>query len=84
MKKTLFILILLIYGFSHAQEETNRFKESESTAASVSAASSDPAEDFSGPPGDDDLPIDDYIPVLAITAIGIIVYVSYRRKSLAR
>ena len=41
------------------------------------------ASDDPGNPGDV-VPIDDYIPVLAITAIGIIVYVSYRRKSLAR
>lgn len=93
MKKIRYILFLLISFFSFAQSGPNPFadKESESefnkptatkdneTQVKDNAASLDSG---GGNPGDP-VPIDNYIPLLIITAVGIMVYHTSQRKNIS-
>ena len=86
MKKLFFIILLLFQMVVYAQSSSdNPFAREDANQQANAEIPKDEiaASDGPGDPGST-VPIDDYIPVLAITAIGIIVYVSYRRKSLAR
>lgn len=83
MRKILFILTLLVYGLAFSQQSENRFQQSEEIDATGDANyNSSQNRGPGGPPGDDDpepVPIDNYIPVLLLGAIGITVY-AYRKK----
>lgn len=70
-----------------AQQSDNRFSQSEENSSngydhSLPAAEPEPGEGPSNPDGEDDdpVPIDDYLPVLVITALGMIVFAGYRKK----
>lgn len=80
MKKTIIILLLWVCGNVFSQEYGNRFQQND---GQNNAEGSYQMESAPGdPPGDDDplpVPIDDYIPLLAITAAGLIVYFSRKR-----
>lgn len=78
MKK--FMLSIFVTGaiaaYSQKVDATvNRFAAAENTASTV-VASNEPGN----PPGDKDLPIDGYIPLLAISAVAIIIGYKKREK----
>lgn len=85
MKKILFGILLFINALGFAQMQDNRFSEQEAEAVTDGteiAPSADPAVQAGpGNPGDP-VPVDNYIPFLAITAVGIMVYSTYRKKAL--
>lgn len=67
------------------QHEENAFQKSENAATGTngSAIGGVGAEQTQGPgnlPGDEEIPIDDYLPVLAISALVIMVY-QYKMKN---
>lgn len=80
----------MFFSIAFAQEQsTNRFEEAEQehkTDYGQSATSKEPevAFDPGNPDGEDDLPVDDYIPLLLLTGVGIIVYTTYRKKQMAK
>lgn len=88
MKSTLFLFIFFIGNILFAQQGDNRFSQSEKsnsnyeeTTSAAEAANGGPGN----PPGDDDpepVPIDDYLPFLMITALGIIIYNTHKKKNL--
>lgn len=92
MKKYISILILLLSVFIYAQDPSNRFSDTknEDPAPNVYAepntdiASKPDVASGTGPPGGDDLPIDDYVPLLVFTAVGIIIYTHKKRKLLTQ
>ena len=77
---TLLLFTAVFLGKSQETEE-NRFQQSENaatgTANTGSAIGGVGGEQEAGPgnpPGDEEIPIDDYLPILAITASAIMVY----------
>ena len=79
MKKTIIILLLWVCGNVFSQEYGNRFQQND---GQNNVEGSYQMENAPGdPPSDDDptVPIDDYIPLLAITAVGLIVCYSRKR-----
>ena len=92
MKKIRYILFLLISFFSFAQSGPNPFaeKESESAFNKPNATKDNETQvkdntDFDpggGNPGNP-VPIDNYIPLLIITAVGIMVYHTSQRKNIS-
>lgn len=82
---TLFLFVSLI--MVKAQEaEQNRFQQSENAAtgntngSAIGGVGGEQIEEGPGnPPGDEEIPIDDYLPILAITASAIMVY-HYKTK----
>lgn len=81
MKKILYILLFSISILTFAQGGPNRFMEEESlnTDSSQDLPSEEPANFGIGNPAGP-APIDDYIPILVITAVGLIVLFSYKKK----
>ncbi len=88
MKAVISSLFLLLTMFLVKAQETeeNRFQQSENaatgTANTGSAIGGVGGEQEAGPgnpPGDEEIPIDDYLPILAITASAIMVY-HYKTK----
>lgn len=88
MKSTLFLFIFFIGNILFAQQGDNRFSQSEKSDNGYEETRGDTASavgDPSNPPGDDDpepVPIDDYLPFLVITAVGLIIYVARNKKEL--
>ena len=85
MKKIILVVLLSMGYLITAQQEGNPFYEEENSAkkADLSEKPGDGEVVVQGPgnpDGDDDLPIDDYIPLLIITALGVIVYQTYPKK----
>lgn len=71
------------------QEEVNAFQQSENQATGTTSGSSNPLRSTadnqvqSGPgnlPGDDEIPIDDYLPLLFLAGSAIIVYLYKSKK----
>lgn len=91
MRKHIGILILLLSVLVGAQGSSNRFSVSQDEdrapnvyeAPDTDIAAEPEVAAAPGPPGDDDLPIDDYIPLLLLIAAGLIAYKTYGRKSLS-
>ena len=81
MKKIIIVLCLVFYGLAHAQQQDNPFMKSDQTEERVESVPE--TAEAPGPPGGDDLPIDDYIPLLVIVAMGMIVYNTMRKKTLS-
>lgn len=85
MKKFAVLLLLMMGYFVQAQQESNPFLESEKTTENAGQGAM-PEVPTGGPgngPGDGDplpTPIDDYLPALAIAAVGIIVYTVRKKK----
>ena len=88
MKKYIYILIIFISFSVTAQTQTNVFDDT----AEMSERK-DYTDDYAdipekepeiakgpGNPGEDPVPIDDYLPLLLITAIGIIVHAGWRKR----
>ena len=81
---TLLLFTAVLLGKSQETEE-NRFQQSENAATGSGSAIGGVGSEHeaSGPgnaPGDEEIPIDDYLPILAIAASGIMVY-HYKMKN---
>ncbi|MBU4538415.1 MAG: hypothetical protein KJ689_07530 [Bacteroidetes bacterium] len=73
--------MLFSLSLYRAQGQTNRFDDPDNESAIENISEKEPQmAESTGPPGDDDLPIDDYVPLLLITAVGLITYHSYRKR----
>lgn len=84
MKKFRLVLLIFTGYFAQAQQEDNPFYKTEKA---VDIPKEDPNKDGitakrGNPPGDNDLPIDDYVPVLVFTAVGMIIYKTYQKRKL--
>lgn len=86
MKSTVFLFIFFIGNVLFAQQGDNRFSESEQNTNSFEETTQPAPEALDGgpsnPPGDDPVPIDDYLPFLVITALGIIILATHKKKNL--
>ncbi len=95
MRNLLAVLTLFLSVFMFSQETSNRFSDEETQANENSTYSpsgrainygdtrDDVAADDDGPPNPSDpVPIDDYIPILLITAGVMIVYYARKRNKL--
>ena len=86
MRNYFFLLFILCASFYNAQEKANPFNEAERESVnSSSTANAVPGVGGPGTGGDgdlegDDVPIDDYIPALVVTALGIIIYTVHPKK----
>ena len=83
MKKKLFIAVVLGGSMLFAQDmkDDNPFHQTENEIAETPEVT--PNSGGGGNlPGDDDVPIDDYIPLLILMAAGIIAYSTYKKKSI--
>lgn len=87
MKAVISSLFLLLTMFLVKSQETeeNRFQQSENAAtgsgSAIGGVGGEQIEEGPGnPPGDEEIPIDDYLPVLAISASVIMVY-QYKMKN---
>ncbi|WP_313503743.1 hypothetical protein [Kaistella carnis] len=86
MKKLLFIFLFLTGTWINSQQEDNPFFRSENNAEVANSKDDIKESQATGgpgnPDGDNDLPIDDYIPILLVTASGMIVYFSRKKSKL--
>ncbi len=87
MKAVISSLFLLLTMFLVKAQDTeeNRFQQSENAAtgsgSAIGGVGGEQIEEGPGnPPGDEEIPIDDYLPILAIAASGIMVY-HYKMKN---
>ncbi len=87
MKAVISSLFLLLTMFLVKAQDTeeNRFQQSENAAtgsgSAIGGVGGEQIEEGPGnPPGDEEIPIDDYLPVLAISASVIMVY-QYKMKN---
>ena len=91
MKKYIYIFIIFISFGVTAQTQTNVFDDTaemaereEYTDAYSDVPEKEPEIAYGpGNPGEDPVPIDDYIPLLVIVAMGMIVYNTMRKKTLS-
>ncbi|QBO57216.1 hypothetical protein NBC122_00367 [Chryseobacterium salivictor] len=91
MKKTFYIFILLLGTLYFAQGTANPFEESEKEHSAFGSktaiepagntATTDTPGDSGGGNVGDPTPIDDCLPALAVTAVGIIVYTLRKKKN---
>ena len=87
MKRILILILFSFFSTVVAQESANRFKEGEDEATYQKAnlpdnsSLGDQPQPGPGNPGDT-VPIDDYIPLLVIAAVGIIIYQTQKKKNL--
>lgn len=89
MKRFFILLLISLFTGINAQETKNRFEESEKGGFErnidhTNDQSSDnpqagPGDGGPGNPGET-APIDDYLPLLLITALGLIVYQVHKQK----
>lgn len=89
IKKIIYIVLFFFSQSWYSQQEYNRFLESENSDAvgkdetigdNVEQAPDIAAKDGIGNPNQP-APIDDYIPLLLLAAVGIIAYTTYRKKA---
>ena len=65
-----------------AQQEDNVFQKSENQATGVDArkgVGDNQVQKVGAPPGEDEVPIDNYIPVLIISGISLVIY-QYKKR----
>lgn len=86
MKKFIYIFMFFTGCLVYSEQPDNPFFEAEKTAEKshqgYSPSTTAEAGQPGNPDGDDDLPIDDYIPLLVIAAVGIIIYTTKKKKKL--
>ena len=91
MKKILYIFFFLIGTFHFGQGTSeNRFEESEKGSSAFNPNKDVESETLGDPPNDadspgnpgDPTPIDDYIPLLILAALGIIIYKTRKNRNL--
>lgn len=88
MKKYIYIFIIFISFGVTAQTQTNVFDDTaemaereEYTDAYSDVPEKEPEIAYGpGNPGEDPVPIDDYLPLLLVTAVGIIVHAGWRKR----
>lgn len=85
--KTFLVLFFLFFCLAiHAQQEDNVFQKSEDQTTGVSSKNEGvdsriQADPWPSNPGDDDeVPIDNYLPVLIIAGVSLVVYQYKTRK----
>lgn len=88
MKKIIYIVLFFFSQSWYSQQEYNRFLESEnSDAVGKDETIGDNVEQtpdvMAKGPGNPNqpAPIDDYIPLLLLAAVGLIAYTTYRKKA---
>lgn len=78
IKNILLSFLLMSSCFVWAQQEENSFQQSENRATGTTNGSAVAASQVQSgpgnPPGDDEIPIDDYLPALAIIGASLIIY----------
>ncbi|GGP06564.1 hypothetical protein GCM10010992_27070 [Cloacibacterium rupense] len=90
--RNIFLALFLLssYFLNAQQEDVNTFQQSENQATGTSSSAlsrqgiENQTEDESGPgnpPGDDEIPIDDYLPILAIVGTALVIYQFKSKKS---
>jgi len=82
MKKLFFIILLLFQMVVYAQSTSdNPFAREDANQQANAEIPKDEiaASDGPGDPGDT-VPIDDYLPLLLVTAVGIIVHAGWRKR----
>lgn len=86
MHKLFYIFLFFSGSLIQAQQEDNPFRASESQdeMSNNDKGLDQPHAGPGNPGGEDDLPIDDYLPLLAITAVGIIIYTTQKKRNLIR
>lgn len=91
MKKSLYLFFILISLFSFAKNGPNPFAENESdntfsktntNTNNQSDGNHEASLDSGGGNPGDPVPIDNYIPFLVITAVGIMVYHTHKKKKI--
>lgn len=83
ISKAIVVLILFFwYGFVRGQAEINSDNRFNRANVENNSEATNPEPHFNpgNPPGEDELPIDDYLPLLLITAVGIIVHAGWRKR----
>ena len=91
MRKYIYILMIFISLGIKAQTQNNIFDDSAEMSerkdnSDVYADTPEKEPEIAkgpGNPGEDPAPIDDYIPVLLLVAMGIIAYQGYKKKTLS-
>lgn len=89
MKKSFLSLIFILIAtitLAQEQQEENAFQQSEnqatgtrSSGSAMGAVGSNQEQGPGNPPGEDEIPIDDYLPLLVLVGSSLIVY-KYRYK----
>lgn len=88
MKNLLLIFFFFIGSWAQAQEDSNPFSSAErnNEATQSEKPGFDTANVGPGNPDETDdplpVPIDDYIPMLVVTALGIILYTAHKKRNL--
>lgn len=92
MRNIIAVIFLLISVLVYSQS-TNVFANGEQNSSDPASSrvydssdnlvATEAADDDGPPPPTDPVPIDDYIPLLLIAAMGLIVYNTYRKKTLS-
>lgn len=88
MRKFVTVLVLLFYLSVPAQQETNPFAAAENESNETGTKDNGqkiepPTANSVGNPADP-TPVDDYLPLLLLTGVGIIVYTTYRKKQMTK
>ena len=89
MKNLLLIFFFCIGSWAQAQDDNNPFSSAERNneatqsekPAFETANAGGPGNPGGGSQDDDPVPIDDYIPLLVVTALGIILYTSHKKRN---
>lgn len=89
MKRLFIVMLLSLFTAGFAQQSANRFNEEASQNIDENNKTNQAAEDYTdqphagpGNPGPNPVPVDDYLPFLVITAVGLIIYVARNKKEL--
>lgn len=87
MKNILLLFFFCIGSGATAQQESNPFSsaernnpshQNEATTYETGASPGNPDDGYDAPP----TPIDDYLPLLVLTAVGIIIYQTQKKRNL--
>ena len=88
MKNFFLIFFFCIGSWATAQQESNPFSSAEqnNTSNQNEGPTYETANgNVTNPPGENDpepVPVDDYLPLLVMTAVGIIIYKTQKKRSL--
>ena len=84
--KGVILIIFLFFGVGvWAQQEDNVFQRSENQATGVDSrkgVGDNQVQNAGAPPGEEEVPIDNYLPVLIIAGISLVIY-QYKKRQKA-